>query len=58
MSAVSTSTDHRERIVELQRQIDELKKSWPAHSVPAALLQRLEDLESELEAELSAGQAE
>ncbi|RPI86580.1 MAG: histidine kinase [Chloroflexi bacterium] len=39
------------RIQELQRQIDELKKSWPAHSVPAAMLQQLEELEEELEME-------
>lgn len=39
------------RIKELQRQIDELKRSWPAHSVPAAMLQQLEELEEELEME-------
>lgn len=40
---------NQEQIVELQRQIVELKKSWPAHSVPPSLLQRLEELEEELE---------
>jgi hypothetical protein len=33
----------------LQRQIDELKRSWPAHSIPPAMLLRLEELEEELE---------
>jgi hypothetical protein len=37
------------RIRELQEQIDELKKSWPAHSTPASMLLRLEELEEELE---------
>jgi hypothetical protein len=33
---------------ELQKQIAELKNSWPAHSVPPAMLEQLEDLEEEL----------
>jgi len=37
-----------DRIQELHRQIDELKKNWPAHSIPAAMLQRLDELEGEL----------
>jgi polyhydroxyalkanoate synthesis regulator phasin len=41
--------DAVERIRELERQIAELKKSWPAHSVPASLLLRLEALEEELD---------
>jgi hypothetical protein len=35
-----------------------LKKRWPAHSTPPAMMQRLEDLEEELENEsASAGQS-
>jgi len=41
------------RIKELQSQIAELKSRWPAHSVPPTMLQQLEDLEEELERELS-----
>ncbi len=41
-----------ERVKELERQIAELKSRWPAHSVPPAMLQQLEDLEEELEREL------
>jgi len=39
------------RIKELEEQIAALKRQWPAHSVPATLLQQLEDLEDELELE-------
>ena len=39
-----------ERIEELERQIAELKSRWPAHSVPPAMFQQLEELEEELEA--------
>ena len=42
-----------ERIKELESQIAELKSRWPAHSVPPTMLQQLEDLEEELERELS-----
>ena len=38
-----------ERIKELERQIAELKGSWPAHSAPPTMFQRLEELEEELE---------
>jgi hypothetical protein len=41
-----------ERIKELEKQIAELKSQWPAHSVPAAMLQRLDELEEELEREM------
>ncbi len=37
------------RIEELEKQIAELKSRWPAHSVPPAMLQQLDDLEDELE---------
>jgi hypothetical protein len=40
-----------ERIEELERQIAELKRRWPAHSVPPAMLQQLDELEEELERE-------
>lgn len=36
------------RIQELEQKIAELKKRWPAHSVPPALMQELDDLEEEL----------
>jgi hypothetical protein len=41
--------DDRERIKVLEEQIVELKRQWPAHSVPPTMLQRLDDLEDELE---------
>jgi hypothetical protein len=41
-----------ERIRELEKQIAELKQRWPAHSVPPAMLQQLDELEEELEREL------
>lgn len=37
-----------DRIRQLEEQIAELKKSWPAHSIPPSMLQKLEDLEEEL----------
>jgi hypothetical protein len=48
-----TEQDSLIRIQELRRQIEEVRKSWPAHSVPAVMLQRLEDLEEQLEIELA-----
>jgi hypothetical protein len=47
-----------ERIKELERQIAELESRWPAHSVPPAMLQQLEELEEELERELNKAGAE
>ncbi len=44
------------RIRVLQAQIEDLKKRWPAHSVPASMLQRLDELEEELENELRSSQ--
>ena len=41
--------ERRERIKELERQIVDLKSRMPAHSVKAAMLQQLEELEEELE---------
>jgi cell division protein ZapA (FtsZ GTPase activity inhibitor) len=37
-----------ERIQELRERIADLKRRWPAHSVPASMLQELDDLEEEL----------
>jgi hypothetical protein len=42
--------DDRERIAQLEKQIAELKARLPKHSVPAAMIIELEDLEEELEA--------
>lgn len=47
-----------ERIEELEKQIAELEARWPAHSVPPAMLQQLEDLEAELERELHKAKVE
>ena len=41
-----------ERIKALEEQIADLKKRWPPHSVPAALLQEMDDLDEELAEEL------
>jgi hypothetical protein len=40
-----------ERIEELEKQIAELKRRWPAHSVPPTMLQQLDELEEALERE-------
>ena len=42
-------TDTEAKIKNLERQIAELKSRWPAHSVPPAMIQRLDELEEELE---------
>ena len=38
-----------ERISDLQKEIRKLRSQWPAHSVPAAMILRLDELEEELE---------
>jgi SMC interacting uncharacterized protein involved in chromosome segregation len=43
---------NHKRIQELKEKIANLKKSWPAHSVPPSMFQELEDLEEELTKEL------
>lgn len=43
---------NNERILELKEQIADLLKRWPAHSVPPAMVQELDDLEEELALEL------
>jgi hypothetical protein len=40
----------QERIRQLEKQIEELQARLPKHSVPAAMVIELEDLEEELEA--------
>lgn len=42
--------DRAARLAALRRERDELAASLPAHSVPAAMLIRLEDLEDEIAA--------
>jgi hypothetical protein len=51
-----TRPSNSERIRAIQEQIAELKKRWPAHSTPPAMMQRLDELEEELENELSLSQ--
>ena len=46
--------DKEQEVEELREEIEEIKASLPAHSVLAATLQRLEELEERL-AELEAG---
>lgn len=36
---------------ELEEQLAELKRRWPAHSVPPAMVQQLDELEEALERE-------
>ena len=49
--------DKTDRARDLEKKIEELKKRWPAHSVPPAMLQQLEDLETELEIEIKRAQS-
>ncbi len=37
----------QQRLEEIEGQIEDLKRSLPAHSIPAAMLLRLEELEEE-----------
>ena len=45
--------DENPRIAELKEKIADLKKRWPAHTPPPALMQQLDDLEEALVAELA-----
>jgi len=36
------------KVVELEKQIEDLKRRLPAHSVPPSMMQQLEELEDEL----------
>jgi hypothetical protein len=41
-----------DRIEALKKESADLENQWPAHSVPPAMFQRLDELEEELEKEL------
>jgi hypothetical protein len=43
----------KQRLEKIERQIDEIKGSLPAHSIPAAMLLSLEELELERDRLLS-----
>lgn len=43
------TVSNNERIAQLRKQIAELESRLPRHSVPAAMIIELEDLEDELE---------
>jgi len=45
-------TTGSERIEELKKQISDLKKRWPAHSIPPTMMEQLDALEDELSMEL------
>ena len=47
----------KDRIAELEMEIKRLKESWPAHSVPPSMMERLDALEEELTKELKRGEA-
>ncbi len=48
----------QQRLEELEGQIEELKRSLPAHSIPTAMLLKLEELEEELELLQKRGEGE
>jgi hypothetical protein len=39
---------NEQKIKELEKKIADLQKQWPAHSIPPAMMQLLDDLEDEL----------
>jgi len=41
-------TMSKNRAEELKKQIVDLKKRWPAHSIPATMMEQLDELEEEL----------
>ncbi|AEG16110.1 hypothetical protein Desku_2585 [Desulfofundulus kuznetsovii DSM 6115] len=41
--------DLKKEIARLEEEIAELKRRWPAHSVKAEMVERLEELEKKLE---------
>lgn len=47
--AHSVRTNLEAGIQHVQQQIADLKSRWPAHSVPPAMIQQLDELEEELE---------
>ena len=42
-------TNENWRLEEIEQEIEEIKKSLPAHSIPATMLLELEELEEKLE---------
>jgi hypothetical protein len=42
----------KDKIEELKRKIEDLKKRLPAHSIPPAMIAELDELEEKLEEEL------
>ena len=42
-----------DRIAELTRQLEELRKRMPAHSIPPAMMAELDDLEEQLADEIA-----
>jgi Mg2+ and Co2+ transporter CorA len=40
--------NEKESIKEIEKEITEIKDSWPAHSSPPSMLLRLEELEEQL----------
>ncbi len=51
MAAIThgNGTPDEDRVQELEKRIADLKSRWPAHSVPPAMLEELDELEEELE---------
>ena len=47
---MNPTLDPLERIATLEKEVQELKASLPAHSLPPSMLIRLEELQEELEA--------
>jgi len=45
---MASAPDRTARIKELEKEIDDLKRRLPAHSIPASMLIHLEELEDEL----------
>ena len=48
---LQTGKHIQDRISALTREISELQARWPAHSIPAAMLEKLDELEEALAAE-------
>jgi hypothetical protein len=57
MSATENETNNK-RVQELEAKIADLKRRWPAHSIPPTLMQELDDLEEELAEALAQAQQE
>lgn len=49
--AEEDETTIQNRVKELEDQIADLERRWPAHSVPPSMLRKLEELEEELSRE-------